>query len=147
MTPTLFGRIQSRIFLVVTVGVPLAFLLALFLPRPSDATTYGDMVEVFLHALLIVAVAGIVWEFIYHALQQLRWEKDWPTVFGLVQGVPEAISTYLLLDAGITKDFGDVPLGTFLPMFVIVWIVIWLVANGPLQIFFLRWRYRGGRFV
>ena len=41
----------------------------------------------------------------------------------------------------------DVPLDVFLPMFIIVWIVIWLVANGPLQIFFIRWRYRGGRFV
>lgn len=145
MTPTLFGRIQSRIFLVIVVGVPLAFVLALFLP--SNGAEYGDLLEVYLYALGIVAVAGIVWEIIYHGLQQFRWEKDWPTVFGLLQGIPEAVSTFIILDAGIVKDFGDVPLDVFLPMFIIVWIVIWLVANGPLQIFFIRWRYRGGRFV
>ena len=147
MTPTLNGRLQSRIVLVALIGIPLALILGVVLPRPNDDSTLGDMYQVFFTALLIVAVVGLVWELLYHALQQYRWEKDWPTLFGLITGVPEGILTFLLLNAGIPFDFGDVPLKTFLPMFFIVWVSIWLVANGPLQIFFIRWRYRGGRFV
>ena len=146
MTPTLFGRIQSRIFLVATVGVPLAFLLALFLSRPEGAS-YTDQLRVFFAALLIVAVVGVIWELIYHVAQQYRWEKDWPTIFSLLVGIPEFFTTWLLLRAGIPWDLGDIPLGTIIPMFVITWIVIWIVAQGPLQIVFPRWRYRGGRFV
>lgn len=147
MTPTLNGRLQSRIVLVAMIGIPLALILGVVLPRPNDATTLGDMYQVFFTALLIVAVVGLLWELLYHALQQYRWEKDWPTLFGLITGVPEGILTFVLLNAGIPFDFGDVPLKTFLPMFFIVWVSIWLIANGPLQIFFIRWRYRGGRFV
>jgi hypothetical protein len=38
--------------------------------------------------LLAVAVLGVVWELIYHFLMQFRWEKDWPTLFGLLTLVP-----------------------------------------------------------
>ncbi len=41
---------------------------------------------------------------------------------------------------------GDVPLSAFLIQFITTWLVVWLVANGPVQIFFSRWRFRGGRF-
>ena len=33
--------------------------------------------------LLVVMALGVLWEFVYHFLQQFRWEKDWPTMFGL----------------------------------------------------------------
>lgn len=144
MTPTLFGRIQTRWFLVATAGVIWTFIIGPILPRP-DGAELGDVYKALFTALLIVAVIGVIWELIYHALQQLRWEKDWPTLFGLVVGVPEAISTYVLLNAGIPWDVGDVPLSMFLPMFITVWLLVWAIANGPMQIFFIRWRYRGGR--
>lgn len=147
MTPTMNGRIQSRIVLLVLIGIPVALFLGLVLPRPNADATLGDMYRVFFTALLLVGVVGVVWEIIYHALQQFRWEKDWPTLFGLVTGLPEAVVVYLLLKVGIPWDVGDVPLGLFVAMFTAVWIAVWLVANGPLQIVFIRWRYRGGRFV
>lgn len=146
MTPTLNGRIQTRLVLIAAIGTPLTLLLGLVLPRPDATSTLGDMYRGFFTALVIVAVVGIAWEVLWHALQQLRWEKDWPTLFGLVTGIPEGIATWFLIKAGLPWDVGDVPLKTFLPMFVIVWLVIWFVANGPLQIFFIRWRFRGGRF-
>jgi len=147
MTPTLIGRLQSRLFLVVCVGVPIAFLLGVVLPRPTEATTLGDMYRVFFVALALVAVVGLIWELVWHGLQQFRWEKDWPTLFGLITGVPEGIVVWLLLRAGIPIDVGTVDGTTFLAMFIITWIAIWLVANGPLQIVFIRWRFRGGRFL
>jgi len=147
MTPTLIGRIQSRLVLVAAVGIPVALILGVVLPRPTDATTLGDMYRVFFVALALVAVVGVVWELVWHGLQQLRWEKDWPTLFGLITGVPEGVVVWLLLRAGVPIDVGAVDGSTFLAMFVITWIAIWLVANGPLQIVFIRWRFRGGRFL
>ena len=147
MTPTLSGRMQSRFVLLLIVGVPLTLVLGAVLPRPTSTTTLSDMYEVFFAALVLVGVVGIVWELIYHGLQQFRWEKDWPTIFGLVTGIPEGIVVNLLLDRGFPWEFGDVPISLFLPMFILVSIAIWLIANGPLQIFFPRWRYQGGRFI
>jgi len=146
MTPTLFGRIQTRIFLLGTVGVLWTAFLGLVLSRP-DGASLSDFYRTLFTALLIVAVVGVVWELLYHLLQQFRWEKDWPTIFGLVVGLPEGLATWFLLRAGLPWDVGDVPLGTFLAMFVSTWILVWAVANGPLQILLLRWRYRGGRVL
>ncbi len=147
MTPTLIGRIQSRLVLVAAVGIPIALILGVVLSRPTEATTLGDMYRVFFVALALVAVVGVVWELVWHGLQQLRWEKDWPTLFGLVTGVPEGAVVWLLLRAGVPIDVGTVDGTTFLAMFIITWIAIWLVANGPLQVVFIRWRFRGGRFL
>lgn len=147
MTPTLIGRLQSRLFLVACVGVPIALVLGVVLPRPTEATTLSDMYRVFFVALVLVAIVGLIWELIWHGLQQFRWEKDWPTLFGLITGVPEGIVIWLLLRAGIPIDVGTVDGTTFLAMFIITWIAIWLVASGPLQIVFIRWRFRGGRFL
>ena len=76
MTPTLSGRMQSRFVLLLIVGVPLTLVLGAVLPRPTATTTLSDMYEVFFAALVLVGVVGIVWELIYHGLQQFRWEKD-----------------------------------------------------------------------
>ena len=122
MTPTLSGRMQSRFVLLLIVGVPLTLVLGAVLPRPTATTTLSDMYEVFFAALVLVGVVGIVWELIYHGLQQFRWEKDWPTIFGLVTGIPEGIVVYLLLDRGFPWEFGDVPISLFLQMFILVWI-------------------------
>jgi hypothetical protein len=96
--------------------------------------------------LLTVLVLGIVWEFIYHGLQQFRWEKDWPTFFGLLTGLNEGLLVWILIKAGAIPGVGDVPVSAFLIQFITTWLVIFLVVNGPVQIFFSRWRFRGGRF-
>ena len=96
MTPTLAGRMQSRLALLGTVGVVWTALIGLVVPRPEGAETSAIYKALFT-ALLIVAVAGIVWELVYHALQQYRWEKDWPTLFGLIVAVPEGTMVWILL--------------------------------------------------
>ena len=56
---------------------------------------------------------------------------------------------WLLLEAGA------VPLASaphrrgwaFAVHFGAVWLAVWLVANGPMRVPFLRWRFRGGRLV
>jgi len=146
MTPTLFGRIQTRLVMLATFGVIWTLFIGLLVPG-TDGAALSDVYKALFTALLIVAVVGIVWELIYHALQQYRWEKDWPTVFGLVVAIPEGILAWILLKNQIPWDVGEVRASTFLTMFISLWILVWAITNGPLQIFFLRWRYRGGRFL
>ncbi len=147
MTPTLFGRIQTRLFLVVTVGVVWTLLIGPLLVTLVDGADLGDVYRLAFGALVLVAVVGIGWELLYHALQQFRWEKDWPTLFGLVTGLPEAIVVYLLLRQDLPWSLGSVPVDAFTVHFASTWIVIWLTANGPMRVVFLRWRFRGGRLL
>ncbi len=145
MTPTLFGRIQTRIFLVAVVGSLWTLLITPVLPGGGDD---GVPYAMTFSILLVVGVAGIVWEFVYHALQQFRWEKDWPTLLSLVTGINEGLLAWLIVAAGFAPGIDDgVPLAAFLVHFITTWLVIFLYANGPMRVPFLRWRYRGGRLV
>jgi len=141
MTPTFIGRIQTRLLLLATVGVVWTILVTPFLP--AGGAPLGDVYGATFQALAIVAVVGIIiWEPIYHGLQQLRWEKDWPTGIGLVTGLTEGVTTYLVLAAD-----RDVPGAAFFFHFATTWILVWASVHGPLRIVLLRWRYRGGRIV
>ena len=65
--------------------------------------------------LATVLVLGIIWELIYHVIQQFRWEKDWPTLFGLITAINEGALVWLLFDNGLIPgmppglDEGDLP--------------------------------------
>lgn len=143
MVPTLYGRIQTRIVLLVVVGGIWTLIITPFLPTgESLSQSYRTTFLV----LLTVLVLGVAWEFLYHGLQQFRWEKDWPTFFGLLTMINEGLLVWLLIRGGSVPGVGDVPLNAFLIQFITTWLVVWLVANGPVQIFFSRWRFRGGRF-
>ena len=142
MTPTFFGRIQTRLFLLLVIAVPWTALIAPVLPGQIGPTYRAAYAAVF-----CVGLFGIAWEALYHGLQQFRWEKDWPTLFGLLVGLPEGIVVYLLLSAGVPWDVGDVPTAAFVVHFATTWIVIWLAANGPMRVVFIRWRFRGGQLL
>lgn len=146
MTPTLAGRIQTRLFMLGTVGVVLTALIVPVLPG-----TGGGLVATYKTAYLIlaaVAVVGVVWELLYHLLMQFRWDKDWPTLFGLITIVPEGAAMFLLLRAGVVPGIGGkVAVSTFVTMFVFVWMGVWLVMNGPMRVPFVQWRLRGGRLL
>jgi len=149
MTPTIKGRIQTRLFLLATVGSLWTLVLGPFLAglMPDDGATTGDVYKLAFAALLLAAVLGIAWEFGYHALQQYRWEKDWPTLFGLLVGIPEGLVVALVLSLGLPWDVGNVPATAFTVHFASTWVLVWLMANGPMRVFSLRWRYDGGQLL
>ena len=132
MVPILLGRIQTRLFLLATVGVAVTALVTPLLPGVDSPfrTTFT--------ILAAVAAFGVGWELLYHFLMQFRWEKDWPSLFGLLTAVPEGVVVWLVFRP---------PVGAFLVHFGAVWLAVWLVANGPMRVPFLRWRFRGGRLV
>ncbi len=145
MLPTLNGRIQTRIFLLVVVGGIWTLLITPVLPE-----TPPDLLDAYRGTFIVLAtvlVLGIGWELVYHFLQQFRWEKDWPTFFGLITAINEGALVYLLIELGLVPLLPEVSLAPFLLHFLTVWVVVWLIANGPMRVPFLRWRFRGGRLV
>jgi hypothetical protein len=145
VVPTLNGRIQTRIVLLAVVGGLITLIIEPFLP---GSASLGDKYRNGFLVLLSVAVIGVLWELLYHLLMQWRWEKDWPTMFGLVEGVPEGALIWGLLAAGaIPGIVGSVSGVDFLVQFILVWLGVWLVANGPMRVPFIRWRFRGGRLA
>jgi|tagenome__1003787_1003787.scaffolds.fasta_scaffold20773746_2 hypothetical protein len=144
MVPTLNGRIQTRVFVLLMVGGIWTVLITPLLPVPGPlgsayATTYI--------ILLTVIVLGVGWEFVYHFVQQFRWEKDWPTFFGLITGINEGALIWLLLGLGVVPGIEEISIGAFLLQFLTTWIVVWLMTNGPMRVPFVHWRFRGGRLV
>ena len=143
MIPTLNGRIQTRVFLLATVGLLWTLVLTPVLPTgASVGASYGATLSV----LLIVTVLGVVWELVYHGLMQFRWEKDWPTLFGLLTAIPEGLLVWFLVAGGATwVDSMTGP--AFVLLFATTWLLVFLVANGPMRVPFIHWRHRGGRIV
>ena len=143
MTPTLFGRLQTRWFMVATFGVVWTLIVWPLLPRP-DGATLGDVGSDLAQAIVLVAVLGTFWELAacgclqWLKFEQLRWEKDWPSLFALLTGINEGLLLWAVL---------DMPTSTFWWHFTTTWIVIWLAAHGPMRVLFLKWRFRGGRLL
>ncbi|WP_053739044.1 hypothetical protein [Nocardia sp. NRRL S-836] len=142
MTPTLLGRLQSRLFVLCTAGLLWTLLVTPLLPV-GFATT-AETYRTTLTALGLVAVTGVVlWEPLYQFLQQFRWEKDWPAIFTLLEGVPEGLLVFFLLGA-LDVDVRATP---FLIHFGTTWLVVFLCLHGPLRVMSVRWRFRGGRLL
>lgn len=145
MLPTLNGRIQTRIAVLAVVGGLWTLLLTPLLPLGGSL---GDAYPTTFTILLTTIVLGVGWELLYHLLMQFRWEKDWPTLFGLITVLNEGALVWLLLSAGAVPGIdGPVPFGPFLLLFLTTWIVVWLTVNGPMRVPFVHWRFRGGRLV
>ncbi|GAB3659631.1 hypothetical protein GCM10027589_20910 [Actinocorallia lasiicapitis] len=148
MVPTLFGRIQTRIFLLATVGVLVTLIITPVLPGIPAAAPLSDTYRTTFILLAAVAVIGIGWEIVYHGLMQFRWEKDWPSLFGLLNLVNEGIALFVLIRLGLIPSVPEhTAASAFWVDFTIVWITVWLIANGPMRVPFIRWRFRGGRLT
>ena len=150
MTPTLVGRIQTRLVLLGTVGVVWTALITPLLPRPGWASL-GMVYKITFEAIGYVAAGGIGWELVYHGLQQFRWDKDWPSLFGLLTAISEGAVVWVILHAthAIPGTWGASSpiLKLFAIHFVTTWLLIWLTLHGPLRVIALRWRFEGGRFI
>jgi hypothetical protein len=137
--PTLNGRIQTRVFVLLVVGGLWTLLVSPLIGQPYGVTFV---------VLLAVVVLGVGWELLYHLIQQFRWEKDWPTLFGLLTAVNEGALLWALISAGAVPGVPrEVPFGAFLVQFLSTWIIVWLVVNGPMRVPFVHWRFRGGRLI
>jgi hypothetical protein len=150
MLPTLNGRLQTRIFMLVVFGGIITFLITPILPGGFGFNSESYKITYLI--LATVLVLGIVWELIYHVIQQFRWEKDWPTLFGFITAINEGALVWLLLELGLIPGIeGDNPPASvfwaFFIDFTVIWYIIWLWTNGPMRVPLIRWRFFGGRIV
>lgn len=79
MTPTLAGRIETRI------AVSFAFALPVLI--------FAGMGSIF----FIMLAVGILLDFLYNFLQYRRWDGDWPLVLSLISGLAEGVLLWFLV--------------------------------------------------
>jgi hypothetical protein len=141
MTPTIWGRWQTRIAMFLTIGVIVTAFFALF-----------DDTDAYFRILFYVGVFGLVWDIIYIFIQQVRWDRDWPPVFQWAAGFVEGAFVWILLEyfglPGIADgEAGVVPFDRFLSHYLCVFFAIWLWLQGPMRVVFPFWRFHGGRII
>lgn len=149
MTPTLYGRWQTRFFLLGTLGSALTLLfMALFGVLTHSPQTLGFWKLPIL--LGYVAVFGLVWDMIYDRLQDYRWDSDWPMAFQFLAGLVEGLFIFALFAADWLPFVAYNPADDwwhFALHYGTIWQVTFWVTFGPLRIFFPRWRFRGGEML
>lgn len=143
MTPTLFGRWQTRLFLLTTVGL---FMTLPFYFGIIGPNTGFDTYPVFLRILVYVALFGLGWDILYIYLQGFNWDRDWSGILQFFTGIWEAVflacGVKLLGLPSIPKDL---PLVWFTIHYSVVWLGVYIASQSLMRILFPRWRFRGGR--
>lgn len=137
MTPTYFGRIQTRFLLLATVGTFITIFYAIL-----AALLFGPITFFIPFILLIlVAVFGIFWDLIFNYAQKLRWDRDWPPAFSFIAAFIEMLPVMLIaLLLNVNPIF-------FLFHYWTVWWATFFMALGPMRVIFPRWRFRGGQWI
>ncbi len=138
MTPTLLGRWETRLLLFATAG---ALVTAIF------GLIFRDFRTPFL-VLGYVLLFGFVWDAVYQFLLTYRWDQDWPTFFQVLAAIWEAAFLWLLLrTVGLPGLKPGPTLGQFLVHYTFVWLSVFIISQGPIRVFFVGWRYRGGEWL
>jgi uncharacterized membrane protein len=141
MTPTLFGRWQTRLLLFATVGV--------FVTLPFVILSGGN--AVFFLILAYVAIFGLFWDIIYNYLQKFRWDRDWPAAYQLIAGMWEMLFVFCgvqiigFLPLPIPKELLS-PVVFFLH-YTAVWLAVFITSQSLMRIIFPFWRFRGGQWL
>ncbi len=137
MTPTLYGRWQTRLLLLATVGGLVTVPFALGWVAPPGSTYAG--------ALGYVALFGVcLWDPLYQWLQSWRWDRDWPAAFQLLAGVWEGI--FLAIAAPWLPGLSGLAVGWFALHYGLVWLAVFLASQSAMRLLFPRWRFRGGQW-
>lgn len=163
MLPTLLGRWQTRILLFLCVGLPISAIYAVWLaaiapPGPGALLRpwlrlAGQVVYDVrpLQILCLLLIVGIVLDLLYIGLQHLRWERDWPFAFQLFFSIVEFFIVLALIRSDALRFLpaswiapGDYPY-LFLH-FGLVLLVSFIGLLGFIQVFMVRWRYKGGEW-
>jgi hypothetical protein len=78
MIPTLSGRIQTRLFLFVFLGLPIT---ALFAYAHNGWVWDWGQAQIFFLFLTTLLGVGLLLDPVYIFIQSVRWDRDWPFAF------------------------------------------------------------------
>ena len=143
MILSLRGRLETRWFLAAAVALPWTLLLALLL-RPGDDST-AVVVRSTAATVGLMALLGTAWELAYHGAQQRRWDRDWPSALVLASVLVEAGPLWWATGRLPQQWVHRASSGAFVVLVGSAWLVMWLFAQGPMRVLFIRWRINGGR--
>lgn len=137
MTPTLWGRWQTRLFLLGTVGVLITLCFGLLF------RTFTTPLAVLGYVFLF----GLGWDILYQAIVSFRWDGDWPSIFQIGAGVLEGVWIWILAHyVGFPGVNRSLLLWQFIPHYATVWLAVFTLSQGPLRALLPRWRCRGGQW-
>ncbi len=148
MTPTLFGRWHTRLLLYVFIGLPVTFLYAMYLsnwtwPPPYEQSIFRDPF-IFLTAILVL---GLILDVLYIQIQRFHWDQDWPFAYQFFFSIIEFFIVFYAMDFGYLDwafPDGRIPFSTAAWHFTFVFVPAFLALLGLVQIFLVRWRFKGG---
>jgi hypothetical protein len=125
--------------LYLVVGLPVTLIYAIYLELDED---FLDPF-VFLTALLLV---GLVADLGYQQIQRFRWDNDWPFAFFLFFSIIEFLIVLGLLNAGALDPFLVYRLDNTTVLIHFSWVLLFSFIGvlAGIQLFMIRWRYKGG---
>lgn len=145
MIPTLAGRLQTRIFLFLFVGLPITLGFGLYM-----GGWHWDWaaIQIFVWFLCAVTGVGLLLDPIYIFLQSTRWDRDWPFIYQAFFAWVEFAIALTIARAGVLTFLPEAAfqtLSTPITHFALVFVPSFLALLGPLQVLFIRWRFMGGQ--
>jgi hypothetical protein len=149
MLPTFSGRYQTRIFLTLFVGVPVTVLYAIFV---GGLPLSLPLLWTLLGVLLAIFIVGAILDPLYIVIQWTRWDRDWPFAYQFFFSIVEFGIVIGLASAGWIPWLNEFDFQQGAVIRVAIWHFAWvfsigfLLLLGPLGVFFVRWRYKGGEF-
>ncbi|TPQ51884.1 hypothetical protein C2U72_06165 [Prosthecomicrobium hirschii] len=160
MTPTLFGRLQTRLALYLLIGLPVTLVIAF----RASGWSWPPAAEPCWFIATLFAL-GLVLEPVYFQMQRFRWDQDWPFAFFAFFSVMEFLAVYAAmrldwlpylpaclqsrLDPArqvLVCQLPSLTLAEAAAHFALVFVPMLIALLAGLQIFMVRWRYRGGQF-
>lgn len=147
MLPTLYGRWTTRIMLFILIALPVTLIWSLYL-RGWNGTVAPEPFWVVLTLLWV----GLILDCLYIFIQKFRWERDWPFSWQFLVSIMEFGIVLLLVyydllpylhKAQFEHGFAH-PYWLAWIQFAIIFIPSFYALLGPIQLFLLRWRYKGG---
>jgi hypothetical protein len=140
MTPTLFGRWQTRLLLLATVGVLVTLPFVMAAPDSEKGIYFG--------VIAYVAIFGIFWDIVYDRIQKYRWDRDWPAVYQLFAGIWEMLFVLCGVKLiGLPAIPKQLPLDKFLLHYSAVWLAVFIASQSVMRILFVRSRFHGGQWL
>ena len=148
MTPTLYGRWQTRFLLITLLGGPITAIFALWFQS-------GWVPFILLGYVLLF---GFGWDFVYNYVQTWRWNRDWPPLFSLYAGLWEGCVLFVLTQLPaltlapprvsllIGIPFGG-NIGVFWLHYGLVFGASFFCSLGLIHVVMPHWRYQGGQWM
>ncbi|MGE0407486.1 MAG: hypothetical protein AB7O65_14420, partial [Candidatus Korobacteraceae bacterium] len=97
--------------------------------------------------LLVLLIVGLILDLLYIQIQRFHWDQDWPFAYQFFFSWVEFFIVFFAMDLGLL-DFlfpeARIPFSTAVTHFSWVFFFSFIGVLALVQIFFVRWRFKGG---